>query len=153
MHLGSKEVEGGFLVVHHLEGGNLRFDIRQLILDRFFPASTRPQPPKPQPANAATLRRFEGKYRPSIFCHSCKGNGPDFGEFEVSANNDGSLSLWDERWLEVSPRFFLSADGSSRIGFAEDSSGRIFAVTAGSWRVLERVHSTPVNPPRIALPE
>jgi hypothetical protein len=30
-------------------------------------------------------------------------------------------------------------DGRGRIGFAEDSNGRIFALTAGSWRVLERV--------------
>ena len=130
----------GFLIVHHLEGGNLRFDIRQLLLDRYFPDSTRLQPPKPQPANAAGLRRFQGKYRPSIYCHSCGGNGPDFGEFDVTANEDGSISLWDERWFEVSPRFFVSANGRSRIGFAEDRSGRIFALTAGSWRVLERVH-------------
>ena len=45
----------------------------------------------------------------------------------------------EERWFEVSPRFFVSADGRSRIGFAEDR-GRNFALTAGSWRVLERVH-------------
>ncbi|HYF38739.1 MAG TPA: serine hydrolase domain-containing protein [Gemmatimonadales bacterium] len=130
----------GFLVVHHLEGGNLRFDIRQLILDRYFPDSIRPQPPRAQPASSEALRRFEGKYRPTIYCHSCRGSGPDFGEFEVTANEDGSISLWDERWFEVSPRYFVSADGRSRIGFAEDSAGRIFALTAGSWRVLERVH-------------
>lgn len=130
----------GFLVVHHFEGGNLRFDIRQLILDRYFPDVSRRQPPRARHANADSLRRFEGKYRPTIYCHSCRGSGPDFGEFEVTANEDGSISLWDERWFEVSPRYFVSADGRSRIGFAEDSTGRIFAVTAGSWRVLERVH-------------
>ena len=27
----------GFFVVHHLEGSNLRFDLRQAILDRYFP--------------------------------------------------------------------------------------------------------------------
>ena len=58
----------------------------------------------------------------------------------MTANEDGSISLWDERWIETSPRYFVSADGRSRIGFAEDSSRRIFAVTAGSWRVIERVH-------------
>ena len=130
----------GFLVVHHFEGRSLRFDIRQLILDRYFPDSSRPSPPPAQPADRDGLRRFVGKYRPGIYCHSCRGNGPDFGEFEVSANEDGSISLWDQRWFEVSPRYFVSADGRSRIGFAEDGAGRIFALTAGSWRVLERVH-------------
>jgi hypothetical protein len=60
--------------------------------------------------------------------------------FEVTVNGDGSISVWDKRWFEVSPRFFVSADGRSRIGFAEDPGGQIFALTAGSWRVLERVH-------------
>jgi hypothetical protein len=33
----------------------------------------------------------------------------------------------------------VSADGLGRLGFAEDKNRRVFALTAGSWRVLERV--------------
>jgi CubicO group peptidase (beta-lactamase class C family) len=130
----------GFLVVHHLEGRNLRFDIRQLILDRYFPETRPLQPPVAQDTNPVRLRRFAGKYRPGIYCHSCSGGSPDLPVFEVTVNGDGSISVWDKRWFEVSPRFFVSADGRSRIGFAEDRGGQIFALTAGSWRVLERVH-------------
>ncbi|HEX6250546.1 MAG TPA: hypothetical protein VFZ56_03840 [Gemmatimonadaceae bacterium] len=41
--------------------------------------------------------------------------------------------------MEVSPRFFRSLDGLRRIGFREDSAGRITHLTVGSWQVLERV--------------
>lgn len=129
----------GFFVVHHLEGHNLRFDIRQLVLDRYFPdVPSRPAPTVRAEA-AERLRRFAGKYRPSIFCHTCQGGGPQLPDFEVTANGDGTLTVWDERWVEVSPLYFVSSDGKKRLGFAADRSGRVFALTAGSWRVLERV--------------
>jgi CubicO group peptidase (beta-lactamase class C family) len=129
----------GVYVVHHLESRNLRFDVRQAILDRFFP-DRRPHPaPVPRQIAAALLERFAGKYRPGIYCHTCAGAGPSGPEFEVTANADGTLNLWDARWVEVSPLYFVRADGKARIGFAE-TKGRIQALTAGSWRVLERVH-------------
>ncbi len=34
---------------------------------------------------------------------------------------------------------FVSVDGKSRIGFAENKFGRIIALSAGSWKVLERI--------------
>jgi CubicO group peptidase (beta-lactamase class C family) len=71
----------GFFVVHHLEGGNLRFDIRKLILDTYFPGTPAPRPPEPQPAAAGGLRRFAGTYRASIYCHSCEGGGPGVQDF------------------------------------------------------------------------
>ena len=89
------------------------------------------------------MRRFAGTYRASIFCHSCPGGGPNVQDFEVAANDDGTIKVWDQRWVEVSPLYFVSSDGRGRIGFAEDKAGRIFALTAGSWRVLERVDSLP----------
>lgn len=61
-------------------------------------------------------------------------------EFEVTANDDGTITVWDQRWVETSPLYFESVDGRGRLGFAQDRDGRIFALTAGSWRVLERVH-------------
>lgn len=129
----------GLFVVHHLEGRNLRFDLRQLILDRYFPASRTPRVPVPRAEAADRLRRFAGTYRASIFCHSCKDGGPNVQDFEVTANNDGTLSVWGDRWVEVSPLYFVSADGRKRIGFAEDKAGRVFALSGGSWRVIERV--------------
>jgi len=133
------EDELGFFVVHHLEGKNLRFDLRQLILDRIYPAVPPPKPPGPTATDAGRLRRFAGKYRASIYCHSCRDGGPNVQEFEVTANQDGTVSIWGERWTQVGPLYFASADGRKHLGFAEDQAGRIIALTAGSWRVLERI--------------
>jgi hypothetical protein len=60
-------------------------------------------------------------------------------DFEVEANDDGTISIWGDRWVEVSPLYFVSANGRSHIGFAEDKAGRITALSAGSWKVLERI--------------
>ena len=129
----------GFFVFHHLEGRNLRFDVRRAILDRYFPDSRLIQPPSPNPEAAARNRRLAGTYRASIFCHSCPDGGPNVQDFEIEANDDGTITVWDERWTEVSPLYFASMDGRSHIGFAEDEAGQIIALTAGSWRVLERI--------------
>lgn len=129
----------GIFVAHHLESRNLRFDVRQAILDRYFPDRRPRKAPAPQPKTAGRLTRFAGTYRANIFCHSCSDGGPNVQDFEVKANDDGTISLWDTRWVEVSPLYFVGLDGRRRIGFSEDGSGRIVAVTAGAWRVLERV--------------
>ena|SRR5215217_950339 len=129
----------GFFVVHHLEGRNLRFDIRRLILDTYFPASPPPKPPKPEPSAASRLHRFAGTYRASIYCHSCGGGGPGVQDFKVTGNQDGTITVWDDRWIETSPLYFVSSDGQKHLGFAQDQTGRILGLTAGSWRVLERI--------------
>jgi CubicO group peptidase (beta-lactamase class C family) len=129
----------GFFVVHHLEGRSLRFDLRQLILDSYFPGSPLPKPPQSRPAAARRLGRFAGKYRASIYCHSCEGGGPEVQDFQVTANQDGTITAWQERWVEVSPLYFVSADGRKHLGFVEDGAGRIQGLTRGSWRVLERI--------------
>jgi hypothetical protein len=129
----------GLFVVHHLEGRNLRFDLRQVILDRYFPAPSPAKLPHPDASARPRLRRFAGKYRASIYCHSCKDAGPNVQDFEITAEPDGTISLWGTRWIEAGPLYFVSADGRRHIGFAEDSAGRILGVTGGSWRVLERV--------------
>jgi hypothetical protein len=129
----------GIFVVHHLEGNNLRFDVRRAILDRYFPNQRPLKVPTPQPETAARVGRFTGTYRANNFCHSCPDGGPNVQDFEVTANADGTISAWDARWIEVSPLYFVRADGKARFGFAEDKSGRLVALTAGSWRVLERI--------------
>lgn len=57
----------------------------------------------------------------------------------MSANDNGTLTVWDDQWTQVEPLYFVSPDGRRRFGFKEDESGRIVALTAGSWRVPERI--------------
>lgn len=128
----------GFFIVHHLESNNLRFDLRQAILDRYFPDTRELKPPVPDPAKAESLKRFAGMYRANIFCHSCSSEQP-VQDFEVEANADGTITVWGDRWVEVSPLYFVGADGKGRIGFAENKNGRITAMSAGSWKVVEKI--------------
>jgi CubicO group peptidase (beta-lactamase class C family) len=129
----------GFFIAHHIEGSNLRFDVKQRILDRYFPDPRPVEVPAPEAKDARLVQRFAGLYRANIFCHSCPDGGPNVQDFDVRANDDGTITVWDQRWVLVDSLYFASADGRRHIGFAQDASGRIIALTAGSWRVLERV--------------
>lgn len=129
----------GFFVASHLEGANLWYAVRERILDHYFPETRPVQVPVARAEEADSLRRFAGTYRAHIFCHSCPDGGPNVQDFEVSSNDDGTLTVWDDRWAQVEPLYFRSLDGSRRIGFKEDAKGRILGLTAGSWRVLERI--------------
>ena len=133
------EHDTAFFVVAHREGADLRSPVRKAILDRWFPG---PAPVRPVVRPKANVKRYEGTYRGSLWCHTCPFDPGRVSDARVTANADGTLQLWDDKWIEVEPRFFRSADGTRRIGFAEDKDGKIIALTAGSWMVMERLPDT-----------
>ena len=126
----------GLLVVSHLEGSSLRFKLKQAILDRYFPDKRAPRPGTSRPKRE--LLAYAGMYLANNYCRSCADGQRNAQQFEIVANDDGSLGLWDDKWREIAPLLFSSEDGKRRIGFMRDSSGRVTAVSAGSWRVIER---------------
>ena len=135
----------GVFVAGHREGSDLRYTVTRAVLDRLAPA---PDPTKrpvsmhaSREAAAQAAARYAGHYRANIVCHSCP-SPPRVTEIDVLTNQDGSLSAFNGRFIEVSPRFFRSEDGARRFGFHEDSLGRITHLTLGSWQVLERVPMT-----------
>jgi CubicO group peptidase (beta-lactamase class C family) len=128
----------GFFVAHHLEGANLRFDIKQRLLDRYFPDKRAVKVPDVAPDSSEKLKRFAGLYRANLFCHTCKDRLP-VPEVEVIANDDGTITVWDAQWVQTRPLLFVRRDGKRKIGFQEDKSGRIIQLSAGSWKVLEKV--------------
>jgi CubicO group peptidase (beta-lactamase class C family) len=132
----------GIFVAGHREGSDLRYTVTRGIVNRFFRDSNPVAAPKSMYASvsqaAAAAARFAGHYRANIVCHSCASPRP-VSEADIVANDDGTLSMNGIRWIEVSPRFFRSMDGTRRMGFREDSAGRITHFTAGSWQVMERV--------------
>ena len=131
--------ETAFYVVAHLEDADLRSPLRKAILDRWFPNPNPAPAPKPNPAAASHLKRLEGTYRGNIWCHTCPFDPARVQDVKVKANEDGTITVWDEKWIEAEPLFFRSPDGKRRIGFAEDTNGNIIALTAGSWMVMERI--------------
>jgi hypothetical protein len=128
----------GFFIVHHVEGGNLRFEVKQKLLDRYFPDKRPVTIPKAVPDPTGKLKRFAGLYRRNLFCHTCENPLP-VAEVEVTANPDGTITVWDDRWIQTEPLLFVRADGKRKIGFQEGKSRRIIQLSAGSWKVLEKV--------------
>lgn len=130
----------GFFLAGHREGSDLRFAVWRAFLDRFYPDQRRITVPPPDPAAVPRLRRLEGTYRASTWCHTCPPDPERVQDVRVTVREDGALMVWDEPWIEVEPLFFRSPDGRRRIGFHQDASGRVTALTAGSWMVLERLN-------------
>ena len=129
----------GFLVVGHREGANLRFVVKQAVLDRYFPDQRIIAAPKPDSGNAARVAAFAGTYRANVYCHTCPDSLSFTQDFNVTANADGTLGAFDGRWVEVAPLFFRNTSAQGRFGLAADSTGRITALTVGSWQVLEKI--------------
>ncbi len=140
----------GIFVAGHREGSDLRFTVSRGVIDRFFPGRTGPEPVVSMHAStrasSMAMARYAGHYRANIVCHSC-ARPRAVHETDIVANKEGSLTAYGTTWIEVSPRFFRSADGMRRFGFREDSAGRITHMTSGAWQVLERVpmHGTSLD--------
>jgi hypothetical protein len=92
--------------------------------------------PKADPARAAGLREYAGRYLSSFACHTCDADPEQ--DFEVSVRDDGALELWGQEWLPLERDLFVRADGERLLGFARDNRGRVAIVSGGSWRVADR---------------
>lgn len=130
------EKQAGFFIVNHGEGSDLRFKVKQALLDGLYPDPRPRLAPKPSPATAAVLREYAGRYLSSLSCHTCREEGQ---VFEVAANADGTLSLWGQTWVPLERDLFLRDDGKRLLGFARDRNGQIVSLTGGSWRVADRL--------------
>ena len=131
------EEDAGFFIVNHGEGSDLRFKVKDALLDRLYPAKRPPVVPPARDEDAARLAAYTGKYLSSIACRSCPRTPESV--FEVDANPDGTLSLWGQRWIPTAPDLFIRDDGRRHLGFARNAAGRLAAVSAGSWRVADRI--------------
>ena len=129
------EKNEGFFIVNHGEGGDLRFRVKQALLDALYPA--RPASvPATDPKNAPGLAEYAGRYISSISCRTCTLADDQF--FTVQAQPDGTLSLWGQAWVPLRRDLFIRDDGKRLLGFARDANNRIVSVTGGSWRVADR---------------
>lgn len=128
--------DAGFFIVSHGEGSDLRFRVRQALLDRLWPAPAEQVPP-PDPAAAPRLQEYAGRYLSSMVCRTCPGDAAEV--FELAVEGDGTLRFWGQRWIPLARDLFIRDDGRRRLGFSRDAAGRIASVSGGSWRVADRL--------------
>ena len=129
--------DAGFFIVNHGEGSDLRFKVKDALLDRLYPATQPAAVPPARAADAERLAEYAGNYLSSIACRSCPREPESV--FRIDANPDGTLTLWGQRWIPTERDLFVRDDGRRQLGFARDSAGRLTAVSGGSWRVADRL--------------
>jgi hypothetical protein len=126
----------GFFIVNHGESTDLRFRVKQALLDALYPA----QPasvPATNAKNAPTLAEYAGRYISSITCRTCTLSDDQI--FVVKSQPNGTLSLWGQTWVPLRRDLFVRDDGKRLLGFARDDRNKIVSVTGGSWRVADRL--------------
>lgn len=131
----------GFFIATHVEGAQLRYKVRQSLLDRFF--ADREQGASrtvaaSQRMTGVDLAEFAGDYRWNIFCRTCEKPWLP-GIIQIKADGDSALTVGNERYVPVAPLLFQTPDGGKRMGFARDSTGSIWQLTFGGAGVVERI--------------
>lgn len=127
----------GFFIVHHGESGDLRFRVKQALLDGLYPANSARTIPLPDPAIAASLAEYAGRYISSFACRSCPNAADD--AFPLTVEPNGTLSLWGQTWIPLRRDLFIRDDGKRLLGFARNARGKVVSVSGGSWRVADRL--------------
>ena len=126
----------GFFIVNHGESGDLRFRVKQALLDALYSGKA-PTVPAADAKNAPGLAEYAGRYISSITCRTCSISEDQI--FVVKAQASGTLSLWGQTWVPVRRDLFIRDDGKRMLGFARDEKDKIVSVTGGSWRVADRL--------------
>jgi CubicO group peptidase (beta-lactamase class C family) len=118
--------------------------IKNAFLNRYFPAQTKPEVPQTKNPSPDSLKKFAGKYRPIIYCHTCPPNTSYFPEpVEVKVMEDGALSFPGGRLKQIEPLLFVKADGEragqTLFGFKENKQGEIAYMFQENYMVYEKV--------------
>jgi len=135
----------GIFVACNTESGafGLAEQVKDAFLNRYFPAPTKPEVPTTKNPSPAALKKFAGKYRPIIYCHSCPPNTSYVPEpFEVKVTDDGMLSVFNGLWKQIEPMLFVRADGNLAgrvlLGFKENKQGAIAYMFQDTYLVSEK---------------
>ena len=127
---------GGFVVAEA---------VKKALLNRYYPAQTKPEVPQTKNPPPDALKKFAGKYRSIIYCHTCPPNTSYVpNSLEVKVTEDGVLSFFGGRWKQIEPMLFILADGERAgqvlFGFKENSKGEITFMFYDAFNVFERAN-------------
>lgn len=131
------EEKSGFFIVNHGEGDDLRFKVKDALLDALYPPPKKVSVPLPRAEDVPALREYAGQYLSTLACRSCARE--EESVFTISVEPEGRLSLWGQTWIQLRRDLFVRDDGKRMLGFARGAHGAIVAVSAGSWRVADRL--------------
>ena len=137
----------GLFIACNTESGafGLSGAVKNAFLNRYFPLKSKPEVPKTENPSPNALKKFVGKYRSIIYCHSCPPNSGAYvpQPFEVKVTDDGMLSFFNGRWKQIEPMLFVLADGERAgqafFAFRENSKGEITFMFHDTYMVYEKV--------------
>lgn len=136
----------GIFVAGNTENGGFIIGdaVKKALFNRYFPPTTKPVIPQTPNPSPEALKKFAGKYRSIIYCHTCPPNTSYVpNSFEVKVTDEGVLSFFGSRWKQIEPMLFILADGERAgqvlFGFKENSKGEIAFMFYDAFNVYERV--------------
>jgi CubicO group peptidase (beta-lactamase class C family) len=92
------EKRAGFYIVNHGEGSDLRFKVKQALLDGLYPDPHPQLAPRADPSKVDALKEYAGRYLSTLSCRSCSELGD---VFEVTVEPDAILALWGQNWVPL----------------------------------------------------
>jgi len=142
------EQDMGFFISYNSGDSNLRLNIVNAIIDRYFP--TENTTPIPMDGYQERAARFAGTYRPLQADMTTFGKSMYFFSqlIEVTATDEGYLSIaatgvggdqssvmggfeGTSLWVEVEPLHFERVDGDGQLSFVQDEPGHIIQMISG----------------------
>jgi CubicO group peptidase (beta-lactamase class C family) len=137
----------GIFVACNTENGGFGIAeaVKKAFFNRYFPAQTKAEVLQTKNPSPDALKKFAGKYRSIIYCHTCPSNSGAYvpNPFEVKVTDDGMLSFFGGRWKQIEPMLFILADGERAgqvlFGFKQNSKGEIAFMFYDAFNVFERV--------------
>ena len=137
----------GIFVACNTEAGGegIGESVKKAFFNRFFPTQVKPDVPQTKNPSSDSLKKFAGKYRSIIYCHTCPASSGVYvpKPFEVKVTDDGMLSFLGGRWKQIEPMLFVLADGERvgqvLFGFKENAKGEITFMFYDTYHVFERV--------------
>jgi len=127
------EINLGIFVVHHHENTNLRNKVISLVLEHFGTENI--SSPK---RIYNDVSKFSGNYKWMSNCYTCPNNEQQ-PTYELTANDDNTLSGFGRKFYQVEPLLFKSYDGKRIMGFTENEKGKIKYMSLGNVNAFEKV--------------
>ena len=137
----------GIFMAGTKESTNMYEVLKEAFVKQYFPMKQKPVVSTGTEELKKNLNRFEGSYRWDPYCHSCKDSSAYNAQtVKIGATNDGMLSFWSGKWIQVSPLLFQLADGALAgqvyVAFKEDTQGKISHFFLGGPWTYERITIT-----------